>query len=176
MKTRLWISLTMVLMLTLPLAGLAQPPFLGGDGPGFFGPDGPRGERGRGPGARGDHHGLRGLLPPPGYLDLSDEQIAAVQALVTELRAEMEPIREQGREVHSQLRDALESDSATAEQIGALVLEGKGLREQGKSILESYADRFSALLTEEQRVKWENFRELREQRRSGRHGDDETTP
>lgn len=172
MKTRFWITLTMVLMLTLPLTVLAQPP---GGGPGFFGPDGPGRGHGPGPGARGER-GLRGIFPPPGYLDLTDEQIAAVEALIEGLRAELEPLREQSMNLHSELRTALESESPNAQTVGQLVIDSHALREQKKTIIESYVAQFEALLTAEQREKWENFRELRESRRHGRHDDEEPTP
>ena len=147
MKHRKAITLTAVaLVALLPLAAFAEP------GPGH---------RGRGPG--------KGFLPPPGYLDLSDEQIEASRAIRESVRAEMEPLRDERRALREQLKTALEDENPDAAAVGQMVIEIHGLRGQTRTILENAEGQFSALLTAEQLEKWENFKELRSSRRGPRH-------
>ena len=124
------------------------------------GPDG--GERG-GPGKIGR------LLPPPGYLGLDDEQIAATQEIFDELRATVQPLREQQREQRRAVRELLQGDAPDATTVGELVISSHDLRQQMRQALEQADADFSALLDAEQLSAWENFKELRRaHRRQGR--------
>ena len=77
MKQRKTFALIAVALLALlPLAAIAAP--------------GER-HRGRGPGPGPG----RGMFPPPGYLDLSDDQIEAAEAIRENARAEMGAVREE---------------------------------------------------------------------------------
>lgn len=146
MKHRKTLALTaLALLALLPLVALASP-----------------GERhGRGPG--------RGMFPPPGYLDLSDEQIEATQAILEGVRAEMSGTREERHALREELKAILDSDNPDANAAGQLVISLHDLRQQTRAILEDAENQFAALLTAEQLEKWENFKELRESRR-GRRG------
>lgn len=138
---------TLALLTLLPLAAIAEP----GDR-----------DRGRGPG--------RGMFPPPGYLDLSEEQIEAAEAIRESVRAEMGVVRGETRTLREALREMLEGDDPNAAEVGALVIELHGLKTQSRAILEDAESRFAAILTAEQLEKWENFKELRKGRRGpGRH-------
>ena len=137
--------ITLALAVCLPLAALAEPGF-------------------------GRHHGPgRGFFPPPGYLDLSEEQIEAVEALRETVRADMEAHRTEARALHEQLRTALENESPDPAQVGQLVIDLHRQKEQGRAAWESVESQFAALLTPEQLEKWENFKELRGNRRERRH-------
>ncbi len=135
---------TLALAVLLPLAASAEP---GGD-------------RHRGSG--------RGLLPPPGYLDLSEEQVEATQALREAVREDVQAQREQTRALRDQLEAALANGSPDATEVGQLVIELHQQKEARRSARESIESQFTALLTEEQLEKWENFKELRGNRRHQR--------
>ncbi len=140
------VFLALALLALLPLAAIAEPD---------------RGQRGRGPG--------RGMFPPPGYLDLTDEQIEAARAIRESTRGEMQALREEKRTLHEQLKALLDGDSPDATEVGELTIELHGLRQQTRAILEAAEAEFAALLTSEQLEKWENFKELRQNRRGPRH-------
>lgn len=135
--------------LIVPCAVFAQGP-----------PDGPRGGQG---------NAIRELLPPPGYLQLTEAQQETVRAMAEELRAAVEPIREAERAAREALRAALESDTPDATEIGNLTLEVRGLAGQLRAEMEAFGDAFRGILDADQQVKWDNFRELR--RLSQRGGD-----
>ncbi len=140
------IFLALALLALLPLAAIAEP---GG------------GHRGRGPG--------KGFFPPPGYLDLNDEQIEAAQAIREGVRAEMEALRDETRTLREQLKALLDGDNPDAAEVGQLTIELHGLRQQTRANREAAESEFAALLTAEQLEKWENFKELRQSRRGPRH-------
>ncbi len=154
MKQRKTFALIAVALLALlPLAALAGP----GDR-----------QRDRGPG-RGQA-GHRNLFPPPGYLDLSDEQIEAAEGIRENVRAEMGAVRDETRTLREALKAALDGDNPDATAIGQMAIELHGLRQQTRATLEDAQSQFAALLTPDQLEKWENFKELRKGRRGpGRH-------
>ncbi len=146
MKHRKTIAFAAVTLIALlPLAAIAAP----GD------------RHGRGPG--------RGMFPPPGYLDLSDEQIEAAAAIRESVHAEMTATRDERGTLRDELKAALESDDPDATAVGQLVIELHGLRQHTRATLEGAESAFAAILTAEQLEKWENFKELRKGRRGGRH-------
>ena len=130
----------------LPLAALAEPG---------------QGHRGRGP--------ARGLLPPPGYLDLTEEQIEAAEAIREGVRTEMQAMRGERRTLREQLKATLDGESPDATEVGRLTIELHAMREQTRVTLKDAEARFAELLTSEQLEKWENYKELRQSRRGGRH-------
>ena len=109
------------------------------------------------------------MFPPPGYLDLADEQIEATNAIRDSVRAEMGAAHEEMDALREELKAALDNDSPDAAAVGQLVIELHGLREQTRATLEDAESRFAALLTDEQLEKWENFKELRKGRRGPGH-------
>ena len=135
------------LLILLPLAAIAAP----GD------------RHGRGPG--------RGMFPPPGYLDLTDEQVEAAEAIRAETREQVGALREETGTLREALKATLDGDNPDAAAVGEMVIELHGFRQQTRSILQDAESQFAALLTDEQLEKWENFKELRKGRRGfGRRG------
>ncbi|MEE8522348.1 MAG: Spy/CpxP family protein refolding chaperone [Thermoanaerobaculia bacterium] len=144
MKRTPTLRIALALVVLIPAVALA--------GPGF----GPRGDRGDGPG--------RHFLPPPGYLDLTDEQIDAAQVIRDDLRQQVQALHQDHAALRQQLRDLLDGDNPDPAAVGELVIELHGERGQLRDALTAADAEFSTLLTEEQLVKWENFKELRGRR------------
>lgn len=130
----------------------ALPLFAGPRGGG--GPDGGRGE-----------HGLARLLPPPGYLDLTTEQRAAAEKLRDDAKAKIEPILASQKDARQQLRSLLEGTSPDPAAVGNLTIQVHQNRQAVKDVLLATEQSFIALLNDEQKAKYENFRELRQERR-----------
>ena len=120
---------------------------------------GPRadGERGR-----GGHFGR--LLPPPSYLDLTEEQKAATDKLREETKAKIRPILEGQRQIREDLRAQLEAAKPDATTVGQLTIQLHQNRQAVKDILLATEQSFIALLNADQKAKYENFRELRSER------------
>ena len=153
MTHRKTIALVALALLTLlPLAALAEPGW---------------GRRGGGPGGPGGPG--RHLFPPPGYLDLTEEQIEAAQAIRETVRDRMEGVREEVRALREQLRAALDSETPDATEVGQLAIALDAHRQAVRAVFEAAEADFAALLTAEQLEKWENFKELRGHRRGPRH-------
>ena len=153
MKPTLTLRIALVLAVLIPAVAFA--------GPGF-GPRGERGERG-GPG--------RHFLPPPGYLDLTDEQIEAAEAIRGDLHQQLRTLRENFSAQRQELQDLLDGADPDPAAVGNLVIGLHGERDSLHAALTAADAEFSALLTPEQLVKWESFKELRgERRHRGGHG------
>jgi Spy/CpxP family protein refolding chaperone len=135
---------------------------------------GPRGDRGRpgfgaaghGPG-RGGMHRFEALAD---YLELTAEQRDAWQAAHEAHKADIEPLFEQLRANHDALRSATESEDALA--IGNAILAAQDLRGELESAHESLQADLVALLTAEQRDRYEALEAARELRgpRGARRG------
>lgn len=162
------LSLALLAALVAAPLALAQPPGPHG-GPGFERPgDGP----GFGPGHRGHRgpkrlHDLRFLTR---FLELTDEQIDQARSLFEGTRELTQPIREDLRATHRELRTLLDTDAPDANRVGSLVLEMHDLREQLRQSRELAFEDFRALLTPEQLDKLETLKEARDARRGRRGG------
>lgn len=146
MKSRKLTMIVLAAALVVPGALLAQ----GNGGP----PDGPPGA------AQGQGQGPS-FLPPPGYLQLTDAQIESTKTLAEDLRAAVEPIREELRAKREALHDAVESDAPKAGQIGQLVLDVHALEGQIRDEMKAASDAFRDLLDADQQLKYDHFLELR---------------
>ncbi len=111
--------------------------------------------------ARGTGGLLKELLPPRGYLQLTEEQKDAARALAEDLRATLEPLREQREDLAQQLRDALDSDTPDATEVGQLVIDQRDLGQQIRDEMATFGEAFRAELDADQQVKWDNFLQLR---------------
>ncbi|MEM6454101.1 MAG: periplasmic heavy metal sensor [Acidobacteriota bacterium] len=123
---------------------------------------------GGGPGGPGGK--LSRFFPPPGYLDLTEEQRDATRELIDALRAEIEPLRDQQRDLRSDLRDALDADSPNAETVGAAVIALHELRGSLRGLTDEAVQNFRTLLDADQQAKFDNYRELRARKRFQRRG------
>ncbi|HSL81761.1 MAG TPA: Spy/CpxP family protein refolding chaperone [Thermoanaerobaculia bacterium] len=144
----------------LPL--LAQPPGRGpgpGTGPGVGAADG--GSPLRGPGG----FPLRGLAAS---LDLTEQQIEAARALLEDLAAEVRPQAEEARGVREELHALLDTENPDPAEVGALVVELHGIRDEMRTARDGFAAAFSALLTPDQLERWEVLKDARGHFR-GRH-------
>ncbi len=90
-------------------------------------------------------------------LDLSEEQVGQLQLLLEELRANVQPLREERGPLHDQLEAFLESESPDAEEVGAIVIAIHGIIQQIEQAQQDFAAAFEAILTPEQLEKLQEF-------------------
>jgi Spy/CpxP family protein refolding chaperone len=118
------------------------------------GPGGPGGPRGDGPN--------QGMLPAGSglveYLALDDAQIEAWTAYHEEFRATVDPIRETMRDLHTQLREALDAETSDAATIGQLMLDIEAVRDEIFAARHALDENLKSLLTADQLLKFEAFR------------------
>ncbi len=125
--------------------------------------------RGQGPGGEGrGGQGLGRFLPPASYLDLTADQEAAVEQLKTATEAQIKASMESQRADREELRTLLESSNPDAATVGNLTIQMHQGRQAVKTILQTAEQSFIALLNDEQKTKYEAFRELRQDRRENR--------
>lgn len=121
---------------------------------------GPRGPR-MGVGPAGP--GVEMLLRAREQLELTDEQVASLEALRDQMQSEMEPVREEMREAAQQAREAeREAREARREQMQAF-------RDRIEEMREGHRQRLEEVLTDEQRAQLEELagQGMRGFRRSG---------
>jgi len=105
-----------------------------------------------GPGGPGGPPNDRALAE---YVGLTANQKEAWAAIRAETRTTVESLHEQERALHERIRDAVEAgDSAAA---GTLMLQMRALHAQFETARKSTEAKFAALLTTEQKVKFEAF-------------------
>lgn len=138
-----------ILILTIAVAAFAAP----GKRPGAGGPGG-------GPGGQQEKGG--GEMLPPGalaeFLGLSETQQEQAKAIREALRAKVEPLREQAQAYREQVEAAL--DAGNAQQAGEAMLAARAVRDQIEAAREAADAEFSALLTTEQKAKWEIYKQI----------------
>jgi Spy/CpxP family protein refolding chaperone len=89
------------------------------------------------------------------YLQLTPAQIADVKELRADLKAAVDPLRDQIKDLHEQIETALDAASPDACAIGALRIQIHGLAEQVRDERDDFEAAFEALLTPAQLAKWE---------------------
>ena len=94
-------------------------------------------------------------------LGLTEEQMAEVKKLRESHRATMASLREQGAGIRTQLQEQLKMEESSPAKVGELVIEGRDVRQQVRKAQQSVRESFAAVLTEEQREKFEKFRDRR---------------
>lgn len=87
------------------------------------------------------------------YLELTPEQVVAWEELLANLRDQLEPVRSQLAEVQRQLAELLQQEHPDPAAVGALVIQGKALRDELNRLISEYEQAFEALLTPEQAAK-----------------------
>jgi Spy/CpxP family protein refolding chaperone len=102
---------------------------------------------------------------PPGdlaeVLRLSDTQKAAWKELLDEHRTQMDPLFEEGRKLHEEMRAALEEATPDPAKVGAAAIALQGHRKQVESEMKSFEEKQAALLDPDQRKQLETLRRER---------------
>ena len=151
MKNRRIIPLTAVALLavaTIALAGSAPHRRMGG-GEGHFMGLGPR---------------------IAAYLELTDVQKTQAKAIHDGTRASIEPLMEQRRQNRWAIDDLLDGENPSASAIGDLVITNRRIDDQVRVIRENARAQFVALLTPEQKAKYDEMIARQEERRERRIG------
>ncbi len=86
-------------------------------------------------------------------LVLTETQQADWETMLADLRGTLEPLRDELKDVEEALRDLLGQSDPDPTEIGKLILEGKGLREQMGAARHAYVQGFEGMLTAEQKAK-----------------------
>jgi Spy/CpxP family protein refolding chaperone len=91
------------------------------------------------------------------YLGLTEEQQAAWKSLQEQHKAEMQPLMQEGRELHERLRAATEAENPDPTAVGAATLALKQHREKAKVAHQAFTEKLAGTLTPEQKTKFEAF-------------------
>ncbi len=163
-NNRVLLATATALALGLATAVVAQPP----EGRGF-------GRRGSGgPGGHGQ---------VARYLDLNEDQRQQLEGFEQEMRASVEPLMQQQRELREQRQGALEAQDPCA--LGEAELAGHALRTQTKAARGAFKANLESILTDEQKRKLELMEAARAAggrgrgprgRGAGPRGDDSGSP
>lgn len=92
------------------------------------------------------------------YLGLSDEQRATWKSLHEQRRTEMEPLRQEGRDLRDRLQGALNAANPDPSAVGQAALAMKQHRERVKASEESFQTRLVSTLTDDQKAKFDAFK------------------
>jgi Spy/CpxP family protein refolding chaperone len=123
---------------------------------------------GEGRGPRDGRRG-RGMKAVVDYLGLTAEQQERWTALHEQHREAMKPFREEGRALRQRVQESLEAGESEVD-VGAAVKALHAHREAGKQAREAFQEQLKSTLTDEQKVKFDAFQELRGAGRKGRGG------
>lgn len=149
-RNRIFLMVT-VLALAFALAAFAQAGRMGGQG------------------TRGGGASLQQQAAGPGfgspqwiakYLELSEAQIEQWKVIQEETRAAMAPILETRKANGERLRELLEGTNPDPTTVGTLVIQNHTLGAQIRDIHEAAQAKFIAILTPEQKTKFEAFLEF----------------
>jgi Spy/CpxP family protein refolding chaperone len=94
------------------------------------------------------------------YLRLTAEQVTQQKALLEDLRAEVEPLREQQKSLQESLRAKLDAANPSACDVGAVVVQVDALGDQIREAHADYEAAFVDILTPEQAARYEALKEL----------------
>jgi len=93
------------------------------------------------------------------YLHLTPEQATQAKALFATLAAALKGVHDQEKPLQDQLEGLLAGSNPSACDVGAIVVEIDGLRDQARAALGTFDDAFSAILTPEQLARYEALKE-----------------
>jgi len=153
MRTRLALLTTLALaaLLVLPLAAHAAP----------------RGGAGQGPGQTQAGDVLNNPRALGRALKLTEQQVATLRTLLADLKETTEPIREEGKALREALRAEIEAATPNACEVGTAALAVHDNHEEIEVARQAFDTAFTAILTPEQRTKYEALKELLRPRREG---------
>jgi Spy/CpxP family protein refolding chaperone len=106
--------------------------------------------RGRGGAARGERMAE--------YLGLNEEQRATWKSLHEQHDTEMQPLRQEGRDLYQKLRAATEAPNPDPAAVGAATLALKEHRDKVRAAQKAFEGQLTGMLTPEQKTKFEAFR------------------
>ena len=101
------------------------------------------------------------------YLGLSEEQQATWKTLNEQHRADIQPLVQEGHELHQRLKAATEAQNPDSTAIGAATLALKQHRERMKVATEAFQGQLAGTLTPDQKAKFDAFKASH---KSGRRG------
>ncbi len=104
------------------------------------------------------------------YLALDSAQSAKVADLVEQLRTDMSPLRESRRALRQQVKAELDSPQPDALRIGQLMIQVRSGRGTLKSARERFDQQLSALLTEDQLTRYQEWKQAHPRLLSGARG------
>lgn len=93
------------------------------------------------------------------YLHLRPDQATQEQQLFKTLAASLKGLRDQEKPLHDQLQGLLAGSNPNACDVGALVVQIDGLRDQGRAAAESFDQALSAILDPDQLARYEALKE-----------------
>jgi Spy/CpxP family protein refolding chaperone len=102
-------------------------------------------------------HDLRALAR---YLQLTEQQAQQARAIYQAFREEVEPLREQIPPLRESLSALLEGDDPAPAAVGEIVIDIDSLHDQVGEAREAAEADFEALLSDEQRARWEQFQDV----------------
>ena len=109
-----------------------------------------------GPGRRG--YGEARFQRMAEYLGLTEEQQATWKSLHEQEKTEMQPLMQEGRELHQRLRAAVDAENADPAVVGAATLALKQHREKMKAAHEAFEQRLKGVLNDDQKTKFDAFK------------------
>jgi Spy/CpxP family protein refolding chaperone len=92
------------------------------------------------------------------YLGLTEEQQASWKSLHEQHKTEMEPLREEGRELHERLRAAIEAENPDPTAVGTATLALKQHREKARAARQAFKEKLTSTLTPEQKTRFDAFK------------------
>jgi Spy/CpxP family protein refolding chaperone len=102
------------------------------------------------------------------YLDLTPDQIAAWKQIHTDTAALVQPLAASAHETRTQLKAALESASPDPAAVGKLAIALHATRAQIRAARADARAKLAAVLTPEQKTKFEALEAMKKHRRGGR--------
>jgi len=95
------------------------------------------------------------------FLSLTDAQVASAQPLAETLKSRIEPLVDSARKQRQAIKEMLATANPDPAQVGRAVIAGHQTREQVKAAMEEFDRSFAALLTPEQKTRYEAMKALR---------------
>ncbi|MEP7009556.1 MAG: Spy/CpxP family protein refolding chaperone [Acidobacteriota bacterium] len=108
-------------------------------------------------------------------LDLTDDQKASAKEIETKMKATVEPMHADMMRIQDQLDQALKSNAPAAE-VGSLSIQAYQMRQKAEAAHADFHTQFQALLTSEQKEKFESLQKEMHFGPHGHHGDPAEMP
>lgn len=149
-------------LLAAPAVFAQRGPGAHGAGMGFGGPVGMMG----GPGAEFGQHRVEMLTEA---LQLTQDQQNAWKTIRDNAQATVQPLAVQMRQIHADIRTALDAGNADAAALGAKMIAAHEVGTKIKAARDAAHAAFRALLTAEQQAKLDLLEQMRQNMGRGRH-------